>query len=320
MPSWGDLLKEIQAEIAAKSPAPFDAVRRKYLLDLHNHTGRNVVLYATKWVQPSSVPPEMVMIVDEDVSGFMEALYGLKGDKLDLIVHSPGGSLESAEAIVTYLRSKFSYIRVFVPYAAMSAATMLCCAANEIIMGKHSFLGPTDPQLILPSPNGTRSVAMQAILEEFRNIQNECAADPKKISSWLPILNQYYPGLLQQCDNATKLGRQLVADWVEKYMFGGTDRPKAEAIADFLCKHNIHKSHARHIGIAELKNLGLKVFPLEADQTLQEKVLTVYHATMHTFMATAATKIIENHEGRAFLKMMQVHPILVGAPAPGPKP
>ncbi len=47
MPSWGDLLKEIQAEIASKSPAPFDTVRRKYLLDLHNYTGRNVVIYTT---------------------------------------------------------------------------------------------------------------------------------------------------------------------------------------------------------------------------------------------------------------------------------
>jgi hypothetical protein len=45
---------------------------------------------------------------------------------------------------------------------------------------------------------------------------------------------------------------------------------------------------------------------LEEDQQLQDKVLTVYHAAMHTFAATPATKIIENHDGRAFIKLMQV--------------
>jgi ClpP class serine protease len=28
---------------------------------------------------------------------------------------------------------------------AMSAATMIACAADVIVMGKHSFLGPIDP-------------------------------------------------------------------------------------------------------------------------------------------------------------------------------
>jgi ClpP class serine protease len=55
----------------------------------------------------------------------MGVFYELKGKDLDLIVHSPGGSPEATEAIVTYLRSKFNDIRVIVPQAAMSAATML---------------------------------------------------------------------------------------------------------------------------------------------------------------------------------------------------
>ncbi len=34
----------------------------------------------------------------------MEVSHGLEGDGLDLILHSPGGSPEAAEAIVSYLR------------------------------------------------------------------------------------------------------------------------------------------------------------------------------------------------------------------------
>jgi hypothetical protein len=49
----------------------------------------------------------------------------------------------------------------------------------------------------------------------------------------------------------------------------------------------------------------MKIDSLEADQQLQDKVLTVYHAAMHTFSATAATKIIENQNGKAFIKLVQ---------------
>jgi hypothetical protein len=51
---------------------------------------------------------------------------------------------------------------------------------------------------------------------------------------------------------------------------------------------------------------------LEADQQLQDKVLTVYHAAMHTFAATIAVKIIENHHGRAFIKQL-AQPVQVPA-------
>ena len=87
------------------------------------------------WLQRES-PPGLVSIGDEDMQAFMEVSQGLEGDGLDLILHSPGGSPEAAEAIVSYLRSRFSHIRVIVPQLAMSAATMIACAADEIVLGR----------------------------------------------------------------------------------------------------------------------------------------------------------------------------------------
>lgn len=94
------------------------------------------------------IDPGMISIADEDIQGLMEVIHGLKGDSLDLILHSPGGSAEATEAFVSYLRMKFKDLRVIIPYAAMSAATMLSCAANSIVMGKQSFIGPIDPQVV----------------------------------------------------------------------------------------------------------------------------------------------------------------------------
>lgn len=134
---------------------------------------------------------------------------------MDLILHSLGGSAEAAESIVSYLRSRFSNIRVIVPQLAMSAATMIACAADEIVMGKHSFFGPTDPQLLLATPLGVRSVPAQSVLDQFDKAQQE-SSDPEKLSTWLPVLSQYGPDLLAQCEVALEMSKKLVQHWLKK--------------------------------------------------------------------------------------------------------
>ena len=43
----------------------------------------------------------MVTINDEDIHAFMEAIAGLQGSSLDLILHTGGGSAEATDAIVS---------------------------------------------------------------------------------------------------------------------------------------------------------------------------------------------------------------------------
>lgn len=314
MPTWGEILRELQEEQQKSKQPPFDLVRRRYLGALHLSTGRNTILYATKWTQPGEAQPELISITDEDIQGLMEVIYEMKDGRLDLILHSPGGSPEATEAIVTYLRSKFNDIRVIIPHGAMSAATMLACSANRIVMGKHSFIGPIDPQFILQTPLGIQAVPAQAILDQFQKAQEQCK-NPALLSSWIPILSQYGPALLIQCDNAIKLSRELVSKWLHEYMFSKTpDNPSME-IAERLSSHGDFKSHGRHISIRQAREMGLLVDTLENDHHFQEQVLSVFHATMHTFTGTPAVKIIENHKGRAFVKMQGQ--IVIQRPAPG---
>jgi len=315
LPSWGEILREIASKEAeyvglvkqGKSVPnhPCDAVRRKYLAKLYKHTGRNTIIYASCWTQPRQVQPELVSITEEDIQGFMEAIYGLKGDSLDLILHSPGGLPGATEALVSYLRKKFDDIRVIIPQAAMSAATMLACAANRIMMGKHSSLGPVDPQLILQTPLGRRSVPAGAILDQFNLAKSDCESNPKSLGTWVPILQQYGPALLVESINAVELSKELVYKWLKEYMFRGeVDAEKrAKRISEILSDYQYFKSHSRHINIDEAEKMGLIIEKLEDDQTLQDLVLSVFHATTITFDKTLAVKIIENHEGRAFIKL-----------------
>ena len=56
----------------------------------------------------------------------------------------------------------------------------------------------------------------------------------------------------------------------------------------------------------QAKEIGLKIEDLEKDQALQDAVLSVFHATTHTLAGTPSAKIIENHLGKAFVKMQQI--------------
>ncbi len=302
MPTWGDIHKELRS-----IPNQFDYVRRKYLKELHEHTGRNTIIYASKWTQPGS-PPELITITEEDIQGFMEVIHGLEGNNLDLILHSPGGSPVATESLVSYLRSKFDDIRVIIPQAAMSAATMLACAANKIIMGKHSSLGPIDPQIVLPTPHGIyRSIPAEAIKEQFELAVKECIEDSRKIGPWLPILQQYGPALYVECINAINLSKELVTEWLKKYMFAGKSDAEtlARDIAEKLSDYSYFKIHSRHIDKEKAKEWGLIIEDLESDQTFQDLILSVFHATTHTFSNTQAVKIIENHKGKAFIKLYE---------------
>lgn len=336
MPTWGELLKEraeIQRklEIAAQvtppepgAPSPFDILRRKYLRRLHEYTGRAVIVYASAFLEEKDgVSANALSIGLGDQMGFMEAVSNIEERELDLILHSPGGSAEAAEAIINYLRTRFDHIRVVVPVAAMSAATMMALAADEIVMGDHSQLGPIDPQFTIHTPEGPRSAPGQAIIDQFTLAKAECA-DPSNIAAWLPIIRGYGPGLLAQCQHQRQLAEEFASRNLQQFMFRDDpdgDRKAVEA-ARWFADFAEFRSHGRRVSREDALGQGLKVTPLEEDDDLQDRVLSVSHAFNHTLAGTAAAKIIENHHGRAWIQQIQQIQIqqVVGPPNPSISP
>jgi hypothetical protein len=314
MPTWGEILGEVTESARARGGQPdWDGIRRKYVTALHALTERDTVLYYTDWM--GSAGKANVSIVLEDMQGMMEVNKDLHGPELDLILHSPGGSAEATASVVRYLRTKFSAIRVFVPLAAMSAATMWALAGDEIVMGKHSQLGPIDPQMVTPQGQ----YPARAILEQFDRAKKEIAADPAVLGAWVPILQAYGPSLLQECERADLLARGLVQQWLESYMLRSDRRRRRKAadIAQWFAEYGANQSHALGIGRDEARAHGVHIVDLEADQALQDAVLSVHHATMHTFQGAAA-KIVENHLGRAWVQLAQVIQVQVPLVRPGP--
>lgn len=301
MPNWGQVLTEIQARDARLShdaTNAVDDVRRGYLRKLHEKTGRNVIAYYSGWL--SNPGAFGIDVNDEDKAAFMMAIHGLenKANGLDLILHTPGGGIAAAESIVDYLRRVFGCdIRAIVPHLAMSAGTMIACTCKSILMGKQSNLGPIDPQLSgLPAAEVTK---------EIERAIRELKEDPERIQFWQFVLGKYTPTFVGQCEQAVKMAEDFVrARLLDNMLASREDREDvAERIVKGLSDVDNNKSHERHIHIDRCQELGLVIEQLEDDQELQEAVLTVHHCFMHSLTVSGAAKIVENHNGAAFIKL-----------------
>jgi hypothetical protein len=301
MATWGEILKEITALLPTQQGNALHIVRDKYLNQLSTFTGRETIIYATRWAS-GDAPASLVSINDEDIHAFMQAISGLKTDKLDLILHTGGGSAEATDSLVSYLRQKFSDIRVIIPQAAMSAGTMLACAANKIVMGKQSSIGPIDPQFILQTSVGVQALPAHAILEQFKMAQEDCTKNPGNLNSWLPMLSQYGPALLIRCQDQIVFGKELVENWLSLYMFKGETTNQPKTIADYLSNHSNFKTHGKHINFQKAEEIGLKIEKLEDNQEFQDRVLSAFHATMHSFGMSPCAKVVANSNGNCYMK------------------
>ncbi len=290
MPNWAEVLKEIQT-----SEGGLDRVRRKYLQKLHKKTGRNIITYYSGWLQKPNHAG--CSISDLDKNGLMNAVHGLKRDRgLDLFLHTPGGDFAATESMVHYLLQMFgSDIRCFIPQLAMSGGTMMACACKEIFMGKESNIGPIDPQF--------GGIPAHGVIAEFQEAIEAIKRDPASIPIWQVIIGKYHPTFVGECRNAIELASGIVRKWLETGMFEG-DATAARKAATIVAKLNNHadtKMHARHIHAEEAKSFGLRISMLEEDNQLQDLVLTIHHAYMHTFASAPAVKIVENHLGHAVI-------------------
>ncbi len=294
MPNWNEILNELK-----EAGSAHDVVRRRYLKGLHELTSRNVIIYYSGWLQKQGLAG--VEVNDADKNGFMSVIHQLDRSKgLDLILHTPGGDSAATESLVHYLHEMFGKdIRAIVPQLAMSAGTMIACACKEIIMGKHSSLGPIDPQF--------GGIAAHGIVEEFERARKEISEDPSTIPIWQPIIAKYSPTLIGECEKAISWSEEMTRSWLLEGMLEGDEKAteRVDTILHELGDHAVTKSHARHLSISHCKSIGLNVSALEEDDDLQEAVLSLHHACIHTLGSTAAFKLIENHNGVAFIQSAQ---------------
>ncbi len=151
---------------------------------------------------------------------------------IDLVLHTPGGLVLAAMQIARAVEAHPAKVTVYVPVYAMSGGTLIALAADEIVLGEFSVLGPIDPQILgLPAASIVK------------------ARDSKPVSDVMDLT-------LVLADVSEKALAQVKRGAVE-ILTPRLDQAAAEAIADKLAGG--HWTHDYALTATEAQCLGLPV-------------------------------------------------------------
>lgn len=98
-----------------------------------------------------------------------------KIEKLDLILDSSGGEIDSAVKISNICKEYSKEFNVIVPFYAKSAATLIAISADNLLLCKAGELGPLDPQFMQPEIGSFPAQAINDTLEFVYSIKDHNA-------------------------------------------------------------------------------------------------------------------------------------------------
>ncbi len=126
-----------------------DAARARKIALLERKRGTRVILLVHRQETMSLLGFPLMRYIDvNDSEEVLRAIQLTDSDvPLDIVLHTPGGLVLAALQIARAIQAHKGKVTVFVPHYAMSGGTLIALAADEIVMCRHSVLGPIDPQL-----------------------------------------------------------------------------------------------------------------------------------------------------------------------------
>lgn len=205
----------------------------------------------------TQVSPEIVdLFVDH-----LDAIWPTK--RISLILYTNGGDTAAAWRLINLIRTFCDELEVIVPVKALSAGTLICLGANNIVMTKQATLGPIDPSLNSPlgpivpggNPNHRAPVSVEAIQGYLDVAINELKiTDGAALAGiWTNLSEKIHPLVLGQIFRTRQQIRTLARRLLE---FQKTDTDVIDRIVSFLCSesgshdHTINRREARGLGLA----------------------------------------------------------------------
>ena len=243
-------------------------VRQTQIRMIEERTGRRLISY---------VAGPGTSIGSYDIPPFVDLLHDIDpGSDLDLLLQTPGGDVDQAERIVLMCRKRVrdKAFRVIVPDSAKSAGTLIAIAADEIVMGEPSELGPIDPQITIATASGelmTRPA--QSILDGLQAIID--SAEDQLSPAYFPLLDKLDPALIDFCKKALSRSEQFAERFLSAHMLSDNKR-KAKKVAHELNAIEKHLSHGAVIDAERAAGMGLKVRTLEPADDLWQALWRLY--------------------------------------------
>jgi len=179
--------------------------------------------------------------------------------KLDVIVFSHGGDPDQAYVMGNLLQNfAIEKLTVIIPRFVKSAATLIACAADEVVMGPCSELGPIDLIIERVIDNKRYAISVISIMELIRMVKegmfgNMSLKVMELIDKNLPIIKLGDYGRLTE--HTIDLAEKLLCRRMYK-----DDPSKARIVAKELCIG--YKSHGAAIVSSDLQD-KLKIVDME---------------------------------------------------------
>lgn len=216
-------------------------LRQLLIRDIQNATQRPLVVYFAS-------PFFRASIRNEDVRRLYEVIEPYKNIPFDLLIETAGGETDATEGIVSLLQKHSPGFRAIVPLRAKSNGTLICLAADEIVMGPTSELGPIEPSVeyvpvsILRHPEYAGKDVRMKLLGEFAYDQT----------------------------------RSLAVKLLTNGMMRDKSKKEIERTVEVLCTRKQFASHGSVISVAEAQEIGLNASSLNNHDDLWKKFFLLH--------------------------------------------
>ncbi len=143
-----------------------------------------------------------------DLEDALTAIRKTPKDKpLDVIVHSPGGSIRVGQQIARAIHAHPGRTTVFVPYFALGSSTFIAFAADEIVMSAHSALSPVDPFVgVGPASSvlkGIQGKPIEKVKDEtviYADVARKLLSEARRVTCELMHSGQDHDGTCRMAD------------------------------------------------------------------------------------------------------------------------
>jgi hypothetical protein len=255
MPRAASTKREAPKTIADIDRAIEDAAKR--LGELHGGMAYYVLLQTPTH---ANITGDLVDDVYED----LRTRFGSTGQALLVVVASEGGDIDAAYNLSRIFRRYGTERLVFViPRWAKSAATLLVCSGDEILMTPVAELGPLDPQITVTNPMDRRMEHFSPlhIKSTLELINSEYKEGHRELANAL-IERLQFPLTLGSFQKTLDIGKEYLRKLLPR-MIPGDERAVA-AIAERLVEG--YADHGACIACEELQDLGLKATELDGEE------------------------------------------------------
>lgn len=184
-----------------------------------------------------------------------------KTERLDFVLSTTGGNITTAHQLALLLREYAHYLTILVPYRALSAGTLLCLSADELVLGPMSALGPIDAHIGSagsPPPDAPTMISAQDV-HAFREMAEQwfgVVREEDRLQILALVAQRIFPTSLSAFYRSDQLTRQI-ANELLTYQLPDAETSVRQHIVDRLAGG--YFAHDYRILRQEASSLGLRV-------------------------------------------------------------